>query len=409
MTEPLILASKRSYVTHLHGLHNETLDVYLVSPEQLNDPTQGRRLFHAVNGDVHCDFPLFPELTKYLPGANLTGDDTAKPVSEQDLSTYLTNTRCHVLPLFKEERPGNGRVVVEVISGTENYDSMTANIQAHVTFYGRETFSAEYQVQLTPAGWETTASLSRPVDAHKEYSLECYSVYGGNPTIPKRVMATLRTRRMPNSDDTTPDQWVESIELESGSAPYTCDYTTGFITPGVSDPLRRYAQAAERLYRDQYYRPIEELPSVCQPIEDIIRQVVEPATITIGTDRHCRWGVHSDDAAYVITVDSDSVDAQMAHKADVQITLFIKIAEALPYPTDVYSRKESGLWATCAIQPACMVVTTVDAPCQEITPEWLLMVFGHLKDYCDRQIERYESTYEVSLKDYLRSMKFETD
>lgn len=406
MTESLILASKRAYVTHLHGLHNETLDVYLISPDQLDDPAQGRRLFHAVNGDVHCDFPLFPELKNYLPGANLTGDDTAEPVSEQDLSTYLTNTRRHVLPLFKEERPGNGRVVVEVESGTENYDSMTATIQAQVTFYGKETFTAEYQVQLTPAGWETSASLSRPVDAHKEYSLEYYTVYTGNPTISKRVMATLHTTRMPNTDDTASDQWVESIELQSGSAPYTCDYTKGFIVPGVSDPLRRYAQAAEKLYRDQYYHPTEELPSACQPIEDIIRQVAEPVTITIESDRHCRWGVYSDDAAYVISVDSDSVDAQMACKANVQIILFVGMAEALPYPTDVYSRKENGLRTTCTIQPIRMIDTSVEALGQEITPEWLLMVFGHLRDYCNRQIERYESTYEVSLQNHLHPIKF---
>ena len=407
MTKPLILASKRAYVTHLHGLHNETLDVYLISPDQLDDPAQGRRLFHAVNGDVHCDFPLFPGLEDYLPGANLTGDDTAEPVSEQDLSTYLTNTRRHVLPLFKEERPGNGRVVVEVESGTENYDSMTATIQAQVTFYGKETFTAEYQVQLTPAGWETSASLSRPVDAHKEYSLEYYIVYTGNPTISKRVMATLHTTRMPNTDDMASDQWVESIELQSERAPYTCDYTKGFIMPGVSDPLRQYAQAAERLYRDQYYHPTEELPSVCQPIEDIIRQVTEPTVITIGTDRHCRWGVYSDDTSYVISVDSDSIDAQTACKANVQIILFVGMAEALPYPTDVYSRKENGLRTTCTIQPIQMIDTSVEALGQEITPEWLLMVFGHLRDYCNRQIERYESTYEVSLQNHLRPMKFE--
>lgn len=407
MTNSLILASKRAYVTHLHGLHNETLDVYLVSPEQLDDPTQGRRLFHAVNGDIHCDFPLFPELKNYLPGANLTGDDTAEPVSEQDLSTYLTNTRRHVLPLFKEERPGNGRVVVEVESGTENYDSMTATIQARVTFYGKETFTAEYQVQLTPAGWETSASLSRPADTHKEYSLKYYNAFVGNPTISKRVVATLHTTRMPKTDDTAPDQWVESIELESGNAPYTCDYTKGFIVPGVSGPLRQYAQAVERLYRAQYYHPTEELPSVCQPIEDIIRQVAEPVVITIGVDRHCRWGVYSNDTAYVIAVDSDSIDAQMARKANVQITLFVGIKETLPYPTDVYSRTENGLRTTCTIQPTWGINTTVEVLGQEITPEWLLMVFSHLRDYCNRQIERYESTYEVSLQNHLRPMKFE--
>ena len=171
--------------------------------------------------------------------------------------------------------------------------------------------------------------------------------------------------------------------------------------------MRQYAQAAERLYRDQYYHPTEELPSVCQPIEDIIRQVTEPTVITIGTDRHCRWGVYSDDTSYVISVDSDNIDAQTAHRANVRITLFVRMTEALPYPTDVYSREENGLRTTCTIQPTWMIDTAIEAFGQEITPEWLLMVFDHLRDYCNRQIERYESTYEVSLQNHLRPMKFE--
>lgn len=43
----LILRARVAYFTHLHYLRNETIDVYLISPDQADDSTQGRRLFSA--------------------------------------------------------------------------------------------------------------------------------------------------------------------------------------------------------------------------------------------------------------------------------------------------------------------------------------------------------------------------
>ena len=48
MNNQLILKAKIAYFTHLHCLRNETIDVYLISPDQADDLTQGRRLLSVV-------------------------------------------------------------------------------------------------------------------------------------------------------------------------------------------------------------------------------------------------------------------------------------------------------------------------------------------------------------------------
>jgi hypothetical protein len=393
MSSQLILKAKVAYFTHLHCLRNETIDVYLISLDQADDSTQGRRLFSAENGTVYCDFPLFPELSNYIPDANLVGNDNGDPITEHDLSTYLANTRRHVLPLFKEEQEASEEIVVQVLSGTENYETMTANVQSQVTFYGTETFTADCQVQLTPLGWEISGTLSRPVEADEESEKDdIYHVFSGYPKVRERVHVFSHTQQVES-------QWVETLTFKSKLAPSTSKFEVGCFMPGIHRPLTEFLTFAKK-----FYRPADtvntEVPESCQKVDTVIRQLVEPVSIKADT-KVCRWAFHVDNDAYAVFDDVTDKDNS------INILHFMRFEDHDGCPTYTKAYQENDDWVRCTIQPQeGLVMTRVWIERDNFTKDTLQHAINRLKDYCDCQIAHYKTLYGLDIRNHRESVIF---
>ena len=392
MNNQLILKAKIAYFTHLHCLRNETVDVYLISPDRVDTSTQGRRLFSAENGTVYCDFPLFPELANYIPDANLIGNDEGEPITEHDLSTYLTNTRRHVLPLFKTEREDSEEIVVQVLSGTENYETMTANVQAQVTFYGTETFTADCQVQLTPLGWEIGGIMSRPVEADEESEKDdIYHVFSGYPKVREVVHVFSHTQQVKS-------QWVETLTFKSKLAPSTSKFEAGCFMPEIHRPLTEFL-----IFAKKFYRPAgtvsAEVPESCQEVNTVIRQLVEPVSIKADA-KVCRWAFHVDNDAYVIFDDVTDKDAP------ITIWYFMRFGDH-DYPTYTKAYQENDDWVRCTIQPQeGLVMTRAWIKRDNFTKDTLQNVMDRLKDYCACQIAHYKVLYGLDIQNHRQSVIF---
>ena len=404
MNKQLILKTKAAYITHLHCLRNETMDVYLISPDQEETPTQGRQLFRAENGTVYCDFPLFPELANYIPDASLIGNDDGEPITEHELSTYLVNTRQCVLPLFKEEqyvlpfyKEGQkdlADLVVQALSGTENYETMTANVQVQVTFYGTETFTAECKVQLTPLGWEIGGILSRPVDATEESEKDdIYYVFSGYPTAPKSVHVFSHIRQVGS-------QWIETVTFKSGLAPCTSKFDAGFFLPEGHAPLTQFVKFAKRFYRPDHAVVTGEAPESCRVVDTVIRQVAEPTSIKV-VGGECRWAFHANDGACVVFDD-------VTHTVEkVEIRYFMSFDGHDQYPTYTRKCQEGDRVTRCTIHPGqglLIAHTRIDR--DNFTKDTLQNEMNRLKDYCDCQIEHYKTLYGLDIQNHRDSVIF---
>lgn len=393
MNNQLILKAKIAYFTHLHCLRNETVDVYLISPDQADTSTQGRRLFSAENGTVYCDFPLFPELANYIPDANLIGNDNGDPITEHDLSTYLINTRRYVLPLFKEEQNDSEEIVVKALSGTENYDTMTANVQAQVTFYGTETFTADCQVQSTPLGWEIGGIMSRPVEATEESAKDdIYYIFSGYPKVRERVHVFSHTRQVES-------QWVETLTFKSKLAPSTSKFEVGCFMPEIHRPLTEFLTFAKKFYRPAYTVNTE-VPESCQEVDTVIRQLVEPVSIKADA-KVCRWAVHVGNDAYAVFDDVTDKDNS------INILYFMRFEDHDGYPTYAKAYQENDDWVRCTIQPQeGLVMTRVWIERDNFTKDTLQHAINRLKDYCDCQIAHYKTLYGLDIRNHRESVIF---
>lgn len=393
MNNQLILKAEIAYFTHLHCLRNETVDVYLISPDQVDTSTQGRRLFSAQNGTVYCDFPLFPELANYIPDANLIGNDDGEPITEYDLSTYLVNTRRYVLPLFKEEQNDSEETVVQVLSGTENYDTMTANVQARVTFYGTETFTAKCKVQLTPLGWEISGTLSRPVEADEESEKDdIYHVFSGYPKVRERVHVFSHTRQVG-------PQWIETLTFKSKLAPITSKFEVGCFMPEIHKPLTEFLAFAKKFYRPANAISTDS-PESCQEVDTVIQQVAETPSIKVDA-RACRWAFHVDGDAYVVLDDVTDKDDP------ITIWYFMRFGDHDLYPTYTKACQENDDWVRCTIQPReGLVMTYAWIERDNFTKDTLQNAMNRLKDYCDCQIAHYKVLYGLDIQNHRESVIF---
>ena len=394
MNNQLILKAKVAYFTHLHYLRNETVDVYLISPDQADASNQGRRLFRAENGTVYCDFPLFPELANYIPDANLIGNDNGGPITEHDLSTYLVNTRRYVLPLFKTEQTESEEIVVQVLSGTENYETMTAHVQAQVTFYGAETFTADCQVQLTPLGWEIGGILSRPVEATEESAKDdIYNTFSGYPKVQERVHVFSHTRQVGS-------QWIETLTFKSKLAPCTSKFEVGCFMPGIHRPLTEFLTFAEKFHRPEDTVSAN-VPESCHKVDTVIRQVAEPLSIKTDT-RICRWAFYVDDDAYAVLDDVTGKDDA------ITILYFMRFADHDQYPTYAKAYQENDDWVRCTIQPReGLVMTRTWIGRDKFTKDTLQNAMNRLKDYCNCQIEHYKTHYGLDIRSHQQSVIFQ--
>lgn len=345
------------------------------------------------NGTVYCDFPLFPELSNYIPDANLIGNDNGDPITEHDLSTYLTNTRRHVLPLFKTERENSEELVVQALSGTENYETMTANVQAQVTFYDTETFIADCQVQLTPLGWEIGGTLHRPVEADEESEKDdIYRTFSGYPKVQEVVHVFSHTRQVES-------QWIETLTFKSKLAPITSKFEVGCFMPEIHRPLTEFLTFAKK-----FYRPADtvsaEVPESCQKVDTVIRQLVEPLSIKADA-KVCRWAFHVDNDAYAVFDDVTDKDNS------ITILHFMRFEDHSGYPTYTKAYQENDDWVRCTIQPQeGLVMTRVWIERDNFTKDTLQNAMNRLKDYCDCQIAHYKVLYGLDIQNHRQSVIF---